>query len=65
MTKHEKKVLEVLNAIIDNRIRAREAREDEHEKECLNVEIATYHDCIYLLIDNKYLNDMSLIYESF
>lgn len=62
MTKHEKKVLEVLNAIIDNRMRA---REDEHDKECLNVEIATYRDCIYLLIDNKYLNDMSLIYESF
>ena len=65
MTKHEKKVFEVLNAIIDNRMRAMDAREDEHDKECLSVEIATYRDCIHLLIDNKYLNDMSLIYESF
>lgn len=36
MTKHEKKVLEALNAIVDNKRKVWDATKDEHEKERLN-----------------------------
>lgn len=65
MTKHEKKVLEALNAIVDNKRKVWDATKDEHEKERLNIEIFTYLDCIYILTDNKYLNDILRIYKDF
>ena len=63
MTKHEKKVLEVLNAIVNNKQKVWDATKDEHEKERLNIKIYTYLDCIYILTDDKYLNDILRIYK--
>ena len=42
MTKHEKKVLEALNTIVDKKRKVRDATKDEHEKERLNTEIIYY-----------------------
>lgn len=49
MTKHEKKVLEALNTIVDKKRKVRDATKDEHEKERLNTEIIGFLDCIYIL----------------
>lgn len=38
---------------------------DEHEKERLNTEIIGFLDCIYILTDDNYLNDLLRIYKDF
>ena len=63
MTKHEKKVLEALKAIVNNKQKVWDATKDEHEKERLNIKTYTYLDCIYILTDDKYLNDILRIYK--
>lgn len=65
MTKHEKKVIEALNTIVDKKRKVRDATKDEHEKERLNTEIIGFLDCIYILTDDNYLNDLLRIYKDF
>lgn len=63
MTKHEKKVLEAINAIIKNRKQVKDLT--ERGELILSSEISAYSVCICLLTDEDYLNDILRIYKDF
>ena len=65
MTRQDSFLPLLLPTIVDKKRKVRDATKDEHEKERLNTEIIGFLDCIYILTDDNYLNDLLRIYKDF